>query len=265
MRSVLVSAEALERRRGAAGSSSELAATLARLRADAGEFAARPLYVPKPRPCCRAGAAPAATTAPSWPSTRRRRTRSAARGADAVVHQQSHRWWVYWYQLWLAERCWHCALLGAVAGEPRLEARAREVLAALAARYLDYPLADNVLGPSRPFFSTYLESIWVLQLAAAASLLGERGALPADLARELEERLFRPAAAAIADFEERGSNRQAWNAAALFALGSLLGDAPLKATRRRGSGRELVATLDGGSSADGLWTGRRTTRRPSVA
>ena len=39
---------------------------------------------------------------------------------------------------------------------------------------------DNVLGPSRPFFSTYLESIWLLQLCVALDMLeGSGGSAPA--------------------------------------------------------------------------------------
>ncbi len=253
MRSVLVPAEAIERRRSEVTASLDLSAIAARLRAEAGAFAARPLYVPEAKAllsrwgsACHDDGAELAFD-PWSPHAQR-----CSRCGRVWSTDQSHRWWVYWYQLWLAERCWQCALVGAVTGDPGLEARAREVLAALAARYLEYPLADNVLGPSRPFFSTYLESVWVLQLAAAASLLSDRGGLPADLERDLATRLFRPSADAIADFEERGSNRQAWNAAALFALGSVLGDAPLAHAAARGPAG-IVATLDDGILADGLW------------
>ena len=174
MRSVLVSPDALERRRGEiAGSSPTSPAPDARLRAEVGDFVARPLYVPDAKALlsrwgslCRDDGAELAFD-PSSPQAQR-----CTRCGRIWATEQSHRWWVYWYQLWLAERCWEAALVAALDGEPRCEARAVETLAALAARYLEYPNADNVLGPSRPFFSTYLESVWVLQLAAAASLLG---------------------------------------------------------------------------------------------
>ncbi len=48
------------------------------------------------------------------------------------------------------------------------------ILAGYAERYRDYPNRDNVLGPTRPFFSTYLESIWLLQLTVALDLLESR-------------------------------------------------------------------------------------------
>ena len=47
MRSLLVSPDALERRRADLAASSDLKALDARLRAEVGEFVARPLYVPE--------------------------------------------------------------------------------------------------------------------------------------------------------------------------------------------------------------------------
>jgi hypothetical protein len=251
--SVLVTPDALERRGTEVAASSDLSALVSRLRAEIAEFAARPLYVPEAKALlsrwgssCRDDGAELAFD--PWSPHAQRCTRCGRIWAT----EQSHRWWVYWYQLWLAERCWQAALLAALDRDVRAEARAAEVLAALAARYLQYPNADNVLGPSRPFFSTYLESIWVLQLAAAASLLGGQGHIPADLERDLAERLFRPSAALIADFDEHLSNRQVWNSAALYALGRVLGDDALAQAAARGDSG-LLALLERGVLADGLW------------
>ncbi len=253
MRSVLVSPEALERRRTEIAAAPGLLALKARLGAGLAEFVARPLYVPDQKALlsrwgstCRDDGAELAFD--PWSPEAQRCTRCGRIWAT----EQTHRWWVYWYQLWLAERCWQSALLAVLDGDARFEARALETLAALAGRYLEYPNADNVLGPSRPFFSTYLESVWVLQLAAAASLLGEHGRLPADLERDLASRLFRPSAETIADFEERRSNRQVWNAAALLALGTVLDDAALREGAARGPAG-VLATLDDGLLGDGLW------------
>ena len=253
MRSVLIAPEVLERRRGQLAASADLTVLEQRLRAEVGEFVARPLYVPEAKALlsrwgslCRDDGAELAFD--PWSPQAQRCTRCGRIWAT----DQSHRWWVYWYQLWLAEHCWEAALLAVLSGESRFEARALEVLAALAARYLEYPNADNVLGPSRPFFSTYIESVWVLHLAAAASLLGEHGRLPAGLQRDLAERLFRPSATLIADFDERLSNRQVWNAAALYALGNVLGDAELARAAAHGDSG-ILSTLERGVLADGLW------------
>jgi hypothetical protein len=250
---VLVSPETLERRRAEIAAAPALVTLQARLAAELAEFVARPLYVPDAKAllsrwgsACRDDGAELAFD--PWSPQAHRCTRCGRIWAT----EQSHRWWVYWYQLWLAERCWQSALLGVLDGDARLEARALEALAGLAERYLTYPNADNVLGPSRPFFSTYLESIWVLQLAASASLLGEHARLPADLERDLASGLFRPSADTIADFAEPRSNRQVWNAAALLALGSVLGDAALRERAARGPAG-VLATLDDGLLDDGLW------------
>ena len=85
--------------------------------------------------------------------------------------ERHHRWWLVFAQLWRAERAVHGALLNALHSDPRLAAFARATLDEYADRYARYPLDDNVLGPSRPFFSTYLESIWLLQLCVALDLL----------------------------------------------------------------------------------------------
>ena len=253
MRSVLISPEGVERRRKEIAASPDLTAIGVRLAAELADFVARPLYVPEEKALLsRWGAAchddGAELAFDPWSPQAQR----CSRCGRVWSTEQSRRWWVYWYQLWLAERCWQCALLGTLGADARLTARARETLAAVAERYPAYPDTDNVLGPSRPFFSTDLESIWVLQLAAAATLLGETGTLPPDLARDLAGRLFAPSAALIADFEEPRSNRQVWNAAALYALGTALDDAALRERAARGPAG-LLATLDEGVLGDGLW------------
>jgi hypothetical protein len=249
----VLNSELLARRAQEIATSPDLSSLKTRLGAELGEFATRPLYVPEAKALlsrwgslCRDDGAELDFD-PWSPQAQR-----CSRCGRIWATEQSHRWWVYWYQLWLAERCWLSAILGVLDGDGRFASRAQEVLAALAARYLEYPNADNVLGPSRPFFSTYLESIWVLHLAAAASLLAEHGQLPADLERDLVARLFRPSAELIADFDERRSNRQAWNATALYALGGVLGDEAMRQAAARGASG-ILATLNDGLLDDGLW------------
>jgi hypothetical protein len=76
---------------------------------------------------------------------------------------ERHNWsWARFQHLWLAERAAHLATLAGLgdATDRPAAARAREILNAYAQRYWRYPNRDNVLGPSRLFFSTYLESLW---------------------------------------------------------------------------------------------------------
>ena len=128
----------------------------------------------------------------------------------------------YWMQLWLAERVLHAAVLGVLLDDARCVDTAWRVLDEYAHRYLDYPNRDNVLGPSRPFFSTYLESIWLLQLVLALDLLESRAGAPRAPGHRIRERLVEPSVEIIASYDEGLSNRQVWNNAALLAAGTLL-------------------------------------------
>jgi hypothetical protein len=165
--------------------------------------------------------------------------------------EEHYRWWVMGYQLWLAERAVHAALLWSLRGEARHRGLAAAILRRLAERYLSYPNVDNVLGPTRPFFSTYLESIWLLQLTVALDLLEENGG-DASLAGFVQERLVEPSAALIAQYDEGLSNRQVWNNAALAAAGALLHrDEWVRRGLAGPSG--LAVHLEQGLLADGTW------------
>jgi hypothetical protein len=165
--------------------------------------------------------------------------------------ERDYLWWVTSYQLWLAERAVHAATLHALTGEARLADLAERVLDAYAARYLQYPNRDNALGPTRPFFSTYLESIWLLQLAVALSLL-ETSDRARSLGARVRERVIEPSARLIASFDEGDSNRQVWNAGALLAAGRLLGDNALVEHSILGPSG-LIAQLARGLLPDGSW------------
>ncbi len=250
--SLLLPAAGLKARRGAIAGSDALVAIQGHLARDLAPFLDRPLYVPEEKALfsrwgslCRDDGAELAFD-PFSPGAQR-----CTRCGRVWTTEQAHRWWVYWYQLWLAERILVAAHLAALGGDARAGARAAETLAALADAYPRYPDFDNVLGPSRPFFSTYVESVWVLQLAAATALLDDAGALPHGLRGRLADQLFAPSAALIEDFPET-ANRQVWHAAARYALGTVLGDAARTDDAAHGP-RGILATLDAGLHADGLW------------
>jgi hypothetical protein len=185
-------------------------------------------------------------------SPRSHRCPSCGRVFDDETH---YRWWVMGYQLWLAERTLHAAALYAVGGEERHRAFATSVLNGYADSYLDYPNRDNVLGPTRVFFSTYLESIWLLQLIVALDLLEACDSSASTelraLGQRVRERIVEPSRELIRGYDEGLSNRQVWNNAALLAASRALGT---HLDRDALTGRSgLRAHLAQGLLSDGTW------------
>src|SRR3989454_3040506 len=164
--------------------------------------------------------------------------------------ERHDRAWARYQHLWLAERAAHLAALGALADHRGAAARAGEILRAYAARYFRYPNRDNVLGPSRLFFSTYLESLWIGNILAAAVLLRESGNLDEATTRAVNQ-VAEEAANLIGDFDEGFSNRQTWNNAALAAIAVWFEDEGL-ARRAIEETTGLVQHLRG-FRADGMW------------
>ena len=159
--------------------------------------------------------------------------------------------WARYQHLWLAERAAHLAALGALADHDAAASRAAELLQAYAHTYWQYPNRDNVLGPSRLFFSTYLESIWIGNYLAAAILLRESGRLDDETARGVGQ-VADEAANLIGEFDESFSNRQTWNNTALAAIAAWFEDEAL-AQRAIEGPTGLLAHLLRGFGRDGMW------------
>ena len=161
---------------------------------------------------------------------------------------------LYWYQMWLAERVLHAALLGVLTDDAPCRVAATTLLDRYADQYLRYPNADNVLGPSRPFFSTYLESIWLLQLTIALDILETGAPSPemTSLGARVRDRVIAPSVSLIASYNEGMSNRQVWNNAALMAASGLLDDRVLFDRALHGP-NGLHAHLGHALLSDGSW------------
>jgi hypothetical protein len=167
---------------------------------------------------------------------------------------QRHNWsWARYQHLWLAERAAHLAALAGVgdATDRAAAARARDILNAYAERYWRYRNRDNVLGPSRLFFSTYLESLWTCNYVAAAALLRACDQLDDTTTRGVNQ-LVEEAATLIGDYDEGFSNRQTWNNAALAAVAVWFEDEEL-AQRVIEGDSGLIAHLVRGFGRDGMW------------
>jgi hypothetical protein len=160
-------------------------------------------------------------------------------------------WWAMGAQLWCAERVLHAALLGGLQQRADLLTLAGSGLTQLTAAWPTYPNRDNALGPSRPFFSTYLESVWLLTAALAARVLQQHPA-HAGPAERFAQAVAPASRALVASFVEGGSNRQVWHVAARLAVADLLDD-QREWERALHAPCGLVWLLEHGLLPDGAW------------
>lgn len=253
----MVTAEALDARRAEIAESPDLTALLVRLAERARAVSRRlasglSLHIPGAKALLSVdgGICPVDGTAllfdPWSPGSHR-----CVRCGRAVAGERHDRHWARFQHLWLAERAAHLATVGVLGDDSNATARAQDVLRAYGERYLRYPNRDNVLGPARLFFSTYLESIWVTGYLAAAVLLREGGVLD-EATRGAVDQVAEEAANLIGEFDEGFSNRQTWHNAALAAVSVWFEDGDL-ATRVIEGPTGLLAHLIQGFGRDGMW------------
>ena len=248
----MVTAEELTVRRAAIAASPDLAALCAHLRARAVPLLERLPAIPEHKALlstdggiCPDDAAPLSFD-PWSPAAHR-----CPRCGKTWSGERHDRHWARYQHLWLAERAAHLAALAALSDDAAAGTRAREILAAYGERYWRFPNRDNVLGPSRLFFSTYLESLWIGNYLAAAMLLKAAERLDEATARAVNQ-VADEAATLIGDYDERFSNRQTWNNAALAAIAVWFEDEEL-ARRAIEGPTGLVAHLVRGFGRDGMW------------
>lgn len=173
------------------------------------------------------------------------------RCGEVYAGREHDDWWSLGAQMWCAERTLHAALFGVMWERDDLLALARSGLDAMGEAWSAYPNQDNVLGPSRPFFSTYLESVWLLNGTLAAQALRAHPA-SRDTVDRFISRVVEPSRAIIATYPEGASNRQAWHTAAQLAAAILLEDH--RAIARLIDGPLGVSTLiSRGLLEDGTW------------
>lgn len=250
----MVTAEELAARRQVIGGSRDLQALLAHLRERARPILERMPPVPEHKALLSSdgGVCPddgSWLTFDPWSAS----THRCPRCGKTWTGERHDRHWARYQHLWLAERAAHLAALTALDGQDdtRAAARSREILSAYGERYWQFPNRDNVLGPSRLFFSTYLESLWICNYLAAAMLLRGAGALDDATARAVNQ-VAEEAATLIGDYDETFSNRQTWNNAALAAVAVWFEDEEL-AQRVIEGPTGLVAHLTRGYGRDGMW------------
>jgi hypothetical protein len=248
----LVTAEELAARREAIAAAPDLAALLAHLNERAAPLLARLPPVPKSKALLSTdgGVCPedgAGLVFDPWSPTAHR----CPRCGKTFSGERHDGHWARYQHLWLAERAGHLATLAALGDNAAAGGRAGEILGAYARTYWGYANRDNVLGPSRLFFSTYLESIWIGNFLAAAALLRARGRLD-EAAAGAVSGVAEEAANLIGEFDEGFSNRQTWNNAALAAIAVWFEDEDL-AKRAIEGPTGLLEHLLRGFGRDGMW------------
>src|SRR2546428_334569 len=248
----MVTAEVLATRRAEIARSRDLSALLARLGQRATPVIERMPPVPSEQALLSAdgGICPADGTTLTFDPWSPHEHRCSGCG-QTYPGERHDRAWARFQHLWLAERAAHLAALAALGGNEGAGARTAEILRAYARSYWQYPNRDNVLGPSRLFFSTYLESIWICSYLAAAVLLRESGRLDAAAAKGVGQ-VADEAANLIGEFDEGFSNRQTWNDAALAAIAVWFEDQDLAQRAIEGQ-TGLLAHLARGFGRDGMW------------
>jgi hypothetical protein len=248
---VLTAAE-LDGRRDLLAASADLAGLARRLAERAGPVLTRRPLIPAAKALLSAdgGICPDDATAlefDPWSPSEHRCPRCGRRFAG----ERHDRAWARFQHLWLAERAATLATLASLTGHAAAAERAAAILSDYSSAYFDFPNRDNVLGPSRLFFSTYLESIWLTNYLSAAVLLREAGLLADDVAGGVGV-IAEESANLIGEFDEGFSNRQTWHNAALAAIAVWFEDEELLA-RAVQSPTGMLAHLDQGFGDDGMW------------
>lgn len=165
--------------------------------------------------------------------------------------EKFHGAWVRIFQDWLQKRSVEAGILYRILGNEAYAQAVRDTLVFIADHYEEYPLANNLLGPTRLFQSTYLEAFWLFDMVAAYDLVSEAPCFSQTDHAKVKQ-LFYASTEIIRSFDERISNRQAFNNVGMGAVALLYDDEELLEHVLRGpSGFEfhLRASL----LEDGLW------------
>lgn len=248
----MVTAEELEARRADIAQAPDLRALLAHLTERAAPVLARMPFVPEAKALLSTdgGVCPddgSVLTFDPWSPAAHR----CPRCGKTFTGERHDRHWARFQHLWLAERAAHLAAAAAFGDLVGAAERAVDILRAYTRSYWGFANRDNVLGPSRLFFSTYLESIWIGNFLAAAALLRASGKLEKTAAQAVSG-VAEEAANLIGDFDEGFSNRQTWNNAALTAIAVWFEDEDL-ARRAIEGPTGLLEHLLRGFGRDGMW------------
>jgi len=162
---------------------------------------------------------------------------------------------LYYEHMRYSRQARDCALAYRLTGDPQLRERARLILLGYAQRYLTYSRHDrfgkDAVGGGRAMAQTLDESVWLIPLAQAYSLIREE--LPGDERTRIDQGLFLPAANLIREHQMGIHNIQCWKNSAVGLAGFVTGHEELVKEAIDDPERGFRAQIAKGVTDDGLW------------
>ncbi len=160
--------------------------------------------------------------------------------------------WILRYHSWLSQMSILVGIVYLLDGSEVYADTLRRMLLDYTKYYPDYPNNDNELGPTRLFQSTYMESVWIMYLAGAYDMVRNNSCFTHNERKAIENDLFKASIDIILDYDEKMNNRQAFNNAAICAVGFLLEDKNLIDYALYGP-HGFVTHMNKSVLEDGLW------------
>jgi hypothetical protein len=127
---------------------------------------------------------------------------------------------------WLQKRTIEIGILYRLTGDSSYAHSVHKTLRHFVRNYHNYPLANNLLGPTRLFQSSFLEAFWLADMVIAYDLTRDAPVYSALDHQEIKE-LFLESCNLIRSFDEKRSNRQAFYNVGMGAVGLLYEDSEL--------------------------------------
>ncbi len=160
--------------------------------------------------------------------------------------------WITRYHSWLSQMGILLGIVYLIDNNDVYANTLRHILLDYAKYYPSYPNNDNELGPTRIFQSTYMESVWIMYLAGAYDMVRNSKCFTCGERDFIENNLHKASINIILDYDEKMNNRQAFNNAAICAVGFLLEDKNLINYSLYGP-HGFVLHMEKSVLEDGLW------------
>lgn len=160
--------------------------------------------------------------------------------------------WVLHQHNWLSQMALLAGIVYQIEQDEKYARLLHGILMEYARVYPGFPNNDNELGPTLFAQSTYMESVFILYMAAAYDMVRQSPLFTPENHAQLERSFFRPSVEAILDYDEQRNNRQAFNNAGILAVGYLLQDSTLVDYALNGP-HGFYFHMENSVLSDGMW------------